>query len=322
MAFRERFVQNIGTMNLRRAAIFVRVVEESGFTAAARALDLPKSAVSSAVSLLEDELGVRLLHRSTRKLTLTEAGAALHQRAAPALRALDEASAAAVDAEGPLRGTVRMTAPVEVGTRLLEPLLARFLKVHPGVRVDLRLTTRVLDFAEEGIDLAVRGGPIHDDSLVARKLGTHDAGLFASPSFLRAHRRPRSVADLARYDCVAQGPATGPLLWTLDGPDGKESVEVTARLTADHFAFLVRAVVSGVGIGLLPLFLCDAEAARGDIVRVLPKHAMGGVPLHLLWPSSRYVARPVAALRDHLLKGFAAAAAGAAALRPPAPRAP
>lgn len=289
-------------MNLHRAAIFVRVVDEAGFTAAARALGLPKSAVSQAVSRLEQELGVRLLNRSSRAVTLTEAGALLHRRAAPALRALDEASAEAVDAQGPLRGRIRMTAPVEVATRLLEPHLSRFLAQHPGVKLDLTLTSRVLDLAEEGIDLAVRGGPVHDEGLVARKLGEHDAGLFASPSYLRKRGRPRRVADLVNHDCVVYRPTAGRGVWILSGPERTEQVEVVARLGADYFSYLVGAVRSGVGIGLLPLFLGEPLVARGELVRVLPKYALRDKPLHLLYPSGRYLPRPVATLRDYLLR--------------------
>lgn len=289
-------------MNLRRVAIFVRVVDERGITAAARALGIPKSAVSQAISGLEQELGVRLLNRGKRAVTVTEAGATLHRRAAPALRTLEQASAEVVDTQGPLRGSIRLTASVEVGTRLLEPALSRFLLLHPGVRVDLVLTTRVLDLAEEGIDLAVRGGPVRDASLVARKLGARDAGLFAAPSYLAARGCPRQVADLAAHDCVVYRPVDGRTTWTVSGPGGTEAVQVAARLGADHFAFIVRALASGVGIGLLPLFLCEAELARGELVRVLPEYALRDKPLQLLYPSGRYLSRPVAALRDHLIE--------------------
>lgn len=291
-------------MNLRRVELFVRVADEGGFTAAARALGVPKSAVSTAVTRLEAELGVRLLHRSSRRVVLTEAGAALHQQARPALRALDDAEAAVLEAHTALRGPVRMTAPVEVGTRLLSPHLTRFLALHPGVSVDVVLTTRIVDLVADGFDLAIRGGPVRDPSLVARRLGAEDAGLFAAPSYLAARGQPRRVRDLAEHDCVVYRPAAGRATWALTGPRGPERVDVAARLGADHFAFVVRAVTSGAGIGLLPLFLCDAEVARGDLVRVLPRHAMRGTRLNLVYPSARYLPRRVAALRDFLLEAL------------------
>ena len=288
-------------MNLRRAALFVRVIDQGGITAAARSLGVPKSAVSQAVSLLESELGVRLLNRSSRAVTPTEAGAALHRRAGPALQALEEAAAETRDSQGPLRGTIRLTAPVEVGTRLAEPVLSRFLLAHPGVRLEVMLTTRVVDLAEEGIDLAIRGGPVLDESLIARPLGRRDAGLFASPDYLRSRGTPRRLADLARHDCIVVRPVVGRGVWRLSSATGEQRLTVCARLGVDHFAYALRAAVSAVGLALLPLFLCEAEVSRGELVRVLPRHAMRDTPLHLVYLTGRYLSRPVAALRDVLI---------------------
>lgn len=293
-------------MNLRRVSIFVQVVESAGFTAAARALGLPKSAVSSAVSLLEEELGVQLLRRTSRTLTLTDAGAALHARAAPALRGLDEAAAAARDAQGALRGRVRLSAPVEVGTRMLEPLVARFLKKHPEVQAEVVLSSSGLDLIDEGIDLAVRSGRVTDEGLCAQRLGTLDAGLFAAPAYLKGRGRPKTLRDVAAHACVVQRVTLGKSTWRLVGPGGEESVEVTARLTADHCSFILRALVSGVGIGLLPEFLCAEELRAGQLARVLPRYAVRGTPLQLLWPSRNYEPRAVAALRAFLIEAFIA----------------
>lgn len=293
-------------MNLRRATIFVRVAELGGISAAARSLAMPKSAVSLAVAQLEHELGVRLLNRSSRTVTLTDAGAELQRRAAPALRSLDEAAAAASDAQGELRGRVRLTTPVEVGSRLIEPLLARFLKSHPAVTVEVMLTTKVVDLVADRIDLAVRGGPIVDESLVAKPLGLHRAALFASPAYLAHQRRPRRLADLATQACVVYRPVSGEGTWSLEGPAGRESVVVRARVGADHYAYLVRAAVSGLGIGLFPVFLCQAEVERGELVRVLSKYAVRDTPLHILSLPAHQCTRTVLALRDFLVKEMAA----------------
>ncbi len=288
-------------MNLRRVALFASVLEHGGITAAARSLGVPKSAVSQAVSLLEAELGVRLLNRSSRAVTATDAGATLHRRAGPALQALEEAGAEARDTQGPLRGTIRLTAPVEVGTRLAEPVLSRFLLAHPSVRLEVILTTRVVDLAEEGIDLAIRGGPIQDESLIAKSLGSRDAGLFASPRYLRLHSAPHRLADLARHDCIVVRPVNGRGTWRLSGTSSEQRIEVSARLGVDHYAYALRAAVSGVGVALLPLFLCEAEVSRRALVRVLSRYAMRDTALNLVYPSGRYLSRPVAALRDFLV---------------------
>jgi DNA-binding transcriptional LysR family regulator len=307
-------------MNLRRVSLFVQVVDHAGITAAARALGVPKSAVSQAVTALEHELGVRLLNRSSRSVSVTEAGAALHRRASPALEALDEARAEAVDTQGPLRGHVRLTAPVEVGTRLLEPVISRFLVSHPGVKLEVLLTTRVLDLAEEGIDLAVRGGPIDDESLIARRLGTQDAGLFAAPAYLRARGTPRRVTDLVNHDCIVVKPVNGRGTWSLMSARGAQPVEVAARLGVDHFAFAVRAATSGVGVALLPLFLCETEVTSGQLVRVLPGVGLRDTVLQLVYPSGRYLPRAVAALRDALLAELSGGARSAPSSRAAAPR--
>lgn len=308
-------------MNPRHAEVFVRVVDEGGFTAAARALDVPKSAVSAAVSKLEAELGVRLLHRTSRTMTLTEEGSAFYRQARPALFALAEAEASVKEARGALRGTVRITATLEVATRILEPHLARFLLLHPGVSIETVLTSRVVDLAVEGIDLAVRAGGVGDESLVARPLRAEDAGLFASPSYLDRRGRPRRLADLQSHDCLVLRPVGGRATWRLNGTRGLESVEVKARLGADQLGLLVRAAASGVGVGLFPFFVCEAEVARGELVRVLPNHTLRGSPLQLVHATARYVPRRVLALRDFLLEALGPARASVTGgIRASAPR--
>jgi len=285
--------------------VFVKVVDEGSFSKAASSLGVPRSAVSQAVSALERELGVKLLYRSSRAMAVTEAGASLHRRAAPALLALEESAAEVTDRHGPLRGSIRMTAPVEVGTRLLEPAISKFLRENPGVNVELVLTPKVLDLTESRIDLAVRGGPVRDESLIAKRLGTpHQAGLFASPSYLAAKGAPRRVADLVQHDAVVVPAIRGRGSWTLSGPGGIVKTEVRARLSVDTWGYAVRAACGGVGIALLPLFLCEAERASGALVRVLPSYSLEDTVLWLLYPSARYLSRPVVALRDSLTLAF------------------
>ena len=279
-------------MNLHRVSLFTQVVKDGGFTAAARTLGLPKSALSAAVSRLEGELGVRLLHRSTRRIALTEEGAAFFARVAPALEALDEAALAATDMQTALSGTIRVTASAETGTRLLEPTISRFLREHPDVSVEVVLTMRYVDLIAEGFDLALRAGPVRDRDLTAQKLGDVEAGLFAAPPYLAAHGAPRTVAELAQHHCVVLGTRDAHAAWVFVGPDGEEPVSVTARLTSDHYPFVLRAITSGVGIGVLPLFLCEAEVAAGALQRVLPEFAVPGTSVSLVHVSSRHLPAP------------------------------
>ncbi|HEU4534437.1 MAG TPA: LysR family transcriptional regulator, partial [Polyangiaceae bacterium] len=281
-------------MDLNHVVVFVQVVKEQGFTAAARALALPKSSVSRAVSLLEAELGVLLLQRSTRRLSLTEAGAAFYERASRGLAGVEEAAAAVADMQGALRGPVRVTASVDAGERLLAAPLSRFARRHPGVHVELVLTARVVDMVEEGFDLALRAGPLRDGSLIARKVGHSEGGAFASPRYLARHGAPSRVEDLARHRCVIFRPTRGRAVWALTGPAGEERVEVGGPLGADNLSFVRAAVLAGVGVGILPSFVCARAVERGRLVRVLPEYRTFSATLNLVYPSARYVPRRVA----------------------------
>lgn len=289
-------------MDLNRVAIFVRVVDERGFTAAARALHLPKSSVSRAVTLLEQELGVRLLQRSTRTVTLTEAGAAFYERASRGLVAIEDAGAAVADMEASLRGPIRITAPVDVGTWMIAPAVARFVRRHPSVHIDVVLTARLVNLVEEGFDLALRAGPLRDSSLIARKVGETISALYASPRYLARRGAPANVADLASHPCISFRPTRGRATWTLTGPAGPERVEVAGPVGADDFSFVRRVVLSGAGIGLLPSFACGRAVARGQLVRVLPEYYVPGAPIHVVYPSARYMPQRVARFRDFLVE--------------------
>jgi DNA-binding transcriptional LysR family regulator len=286
---------------LNHAAVFVRVVDDGGFSAAARALRLPKSSVSRAVALLEEELGARLLQRSTRKVHLTEAGTAFYDRASRGLAGVEEAAAAVADLQGSLRGPIRVTAPADAGVWLIAPVVARFVALHPAVHVDVVLTTRIVDLVAERFDFALRAGGVRDSSLVARKLAQLDTALYAAPAYLARKGTPSRPKDLTSHDCLLFRPDRGRASWTLTGPAGEETVEVTGPVGGDDFSFLQRMVLAGVGIGLLPSFLCQEAAASGGLTRVLPEHSGRGGHLHLVYPSARYLPARAAAFRDFVL---------------------
>lgn len=283
-------------MDLNRALVFIRVVEQGGFTAAAKLLHLPKSSVSRSVSLLEEELGVRLLTRSTRAVRLTEAGSAYYARASRGIAGIEEAALAAADLQLAVRGSIRITAPADVGVWLLGPLIARFLLLYPKIRIDTVLTGRVVDLVEEGFDLALRAGTLRDTSLIGRRLKPLAFTLHASSEYLKRRGMPKCVADVASHDCVAFHRGGDVTTWTLTGPAGDESVCVTARVTSDDLSFVRRAIESGCGIGLMPTMLGDS------LVQVLPAHSVAGASFHLVYPSARYVPHRVATFRDFLLR--------------------
>lgn len=289
------------SIDLNKVAIFARVVQARGFTAAAKALGIPKSSVSRSVAQLEEALGVRLLQRTTRKLSLTDAGTEYYERVTRALGGLDDAAVAVSEMQGALRGTIRVTAPVDMGNAILARFVARFVRKHPGVRVDLGLTARTVDLVAEGYDLAVRAGALRDSSLVARRVGTGHSALFASPGYLRRRGAPASVAELAAHDVVLFRPAGAKVTWSLVGPNGREDVEVTGPVAADDFSFVRHAILAGAGVGLMPAFLGTNDVGKGRLVRLLPAYLAPGAVVHVVYPSSRHLPQRVVMFRDALV---------------------
>jgi DNA-binding transcriptional LysR family regulator len=290
-------------MDFNRVGLFVRVVETGSFTAAARALRIPKSSVSRGVATLEKDLGVRLLQRTTRKLHLTDAGRAYFETASRALAGLDEAASAISQLQEEPAGTIRLTASVDVGVWLLAPAIDEFLAHHPAVHLDVMLTPRNVDLVQEGFDLALRAGRLADNTLVARPVGLLRAGLFASDRYLQRRGLPGTVWELKGHSCLTFRSMES---WELVGPIGVERVEVSGTVNADGFEFLRELVAQGRGIALLPLYACRHARGVDNLVRVLPGYATAGASLHLVYPSARYLPKRVALLRDHLLEALPA----------------
>ncbi|PPK62369.1 LysR family transcriptional regulator [Actinokineospora auranticolor] len=286
-----------GVEELGDVAVFVRVVEAGSFSAAARALWMPKSSVSRRVARLENRLGVRLLHRTTRSLSLTDAGRAYHARVSVALSELDSAAGAAADSREAPRGLVRLAARPDVGAEVLPELVAAFLTRHPEMRVEVVLSTSV-DLVEGGFDLALRAG---EGGSGSTRLQDARFRLFASPVYLARKGIPQRPADLAAHLCLRFGDADR---WHLHGPRGEVSVEVSGQLAADDLSFVRRAAVAGAGIALLPEPAVAASVRGGLLTLVLPDHHAEGRPLHLVVPSNRHLPLRVAVLRDFLVANF------------------
>jgi DNA-binding transcriptional LysR family regulator len=296
-------------MDLNRIAVFARVAETGSFTAAAAGLGVQKSSVSRSVAALEADLGVRLLQRTTRRIGLTDAGRAYYQRARDALGSLEEARQAVASLGAEPSGSVRITAPVDVAGDLAAVTDA-FLRQHPRVRIEVVLTARVVDLVKEGFDLAIRGGVLTDSSLMARRLGDTDFGLFAAPAYLARAGRPRRVAELARHECILYRSEGGTTTWRLAGPRGEERVAVRGRVEGDEFAFVRSMALAGFGIALGPLPMFTALAREGALERVLPQHAVRGSPVHVVWPSRRFEPAAVTRLRDAIATAMTRSLAG------------
>lgn len=289
-------------MNLHRVSLFAEVVKEGGFTAAAKSLGLPKSAVSAGVARLEAELDAQLLVRAGRRVTLTEAGAALYARAAPALELLSESEQTVRDMREALEGRIRITAPPGLGTQLLAPVVSQFLREHPGIRIEALFTMRAVDLTGEGFDLALRAGQVVDEDLIARQIGWGQAGLFATPDYLAQNGTPQDIADLSGRDLLllgSQSCAERPI--ELQGPQGSELVRAKLRLVADHLPFVLAATLDGAGIGLLPCDDCAADLAAGRLVRLLPDYGLRLKPIYLVYPRHGLMVRRVSLLRERIL---------------------
>ncbi|HTR51805.1 MAG TPA: LysR family transcriptional regulator [Kofleriaceae bacterium] len=289
-------------MDYNDLALFTRVVERGSFTGAARATGLPKSSVTRGIARLERELGVRLIQRTTRQRGITEAGRDLYERVRGAVGALEEASSAVREHGREPRGVVRVTAPNDAALMGLPEVVARLVAKYPSIHVELVLTSRVIDLVAEGVDLAIRAGKLADSSLVARKVGTTHAGLFASKEYLAKRGRPRRLGELAAHDAVMFRGRGGRTTWTLEGGARTETVDVTGPISSDDFSFSLRAIAAGLGIGPLPLFVGCPQAA---LERVMPRYRFPGGPMHVVMPSASFVPARVAIVRDVLVEHLA-----------------
>jgi DNA-binding transcriptional LysR family regulator len=290
-------------MDLERLAMFVRVAEQGSFTAAARTLGAQKSSVSRMVAQLEAELGVALVRRTTRKVSLTDAGRRYLDGARRALATLEETRAEIMRADREPEGLVRLTAPADIPGPLLAAPLAELARRHPRITLDVMLTNRRVDLIAEGVDLALRAGPIADSSLVVKRVGDDTVELYAAVGYLDRRGRPKRLADLAAHDCVLFRAGPGMRArWTLTGPRGRASIEVRGQLNGDAMQFVADAIEAGAGIGLLPTATAHRMVRLHKIERVLPGYAVTGGSLHLVHAPVRHLPHRVALVRDFLWK--------------------
>jgi len=277
---------------------FVKVVQSGSFTRAADALDTHKARLSRVVSQLERELGVRLLERSTRSLSLTEIGREFYERAVGILASVEDAQRVVQRAQGEPRGTLKLTCGVEFGMIAVSGWIGRYLERHPQVRVDADFTSRLVDIVHEGFDLAIRVGPLSDSALNARLLGQLDYGLFAAPAYLRRHGAPDSPAQLPAHEVLAFTGGSHPASWQLTHAGVTQRVELRPRLKANNVFAVRDAAVAGLGVAQLPLVVARPQLADRLLVPVLEAWALPAVPVHAVFASARYLTPKVRAFID------------------------
>lgn len=287
-----------------RIRVFVRVVETGGFASAARALNLSTAMVSKHVAALEAHLGVRLLDRNTRNTTPTEAGRQYFDRCASVLAALAEAESELMDASGVLRGTLRITAPVEFGNAHLAPLVSRFLESHPHLKVSLDLSNQVVDLVAGGIDLAIRVARHLDTALAGQQLAVSRLMPLASPGYLKRFGSPQAPQDLDNHPALCFAVPTPMDAWTCECKGVKETVQLRPRLETSSSEALRVAAVQGAGITLLPSFVAGQDMAAGRLVALLPQHDFGALKIYAVYPHRRHLSPKVRAFVSFLSAYF------------------
>jgi DNA-binding transcriptional LysR family regulator len=285
-------------MDLNEMLVFARVVQTGSFTAAAADLRMPKSTVSRKVSELEERLKSRLLQRTTRKLSLTDVGRTYYDYCARIVGEIEDAERAVSSLEESPRGLLRVTALVNAA--FLGPIVSDFLKRYPEVRLELFCTARAVDLVEERFDLGIRAGTLADSTLIARSLGSVGWLLVATPSYLKKRGRPRSPEDLKKHDCLFFGVGLAGAGLRLQNGDKSVQVALSARLTVSDMDILHGAANAGLGIALLPMFLCVADLRARRLERVLRDWNVPPTPVHVVYPSTRHISPKVKSFVDHL----------------------
>jgi DNA-binding transcriptional LysR family regulator len=286
--------------------LFVRTVEQGSFSAAARALSLSPSAVSRQIAALEDHLGVRLLNRSSRRVTLTEEGRTFHERCVRIVAEIDDVQAQMAHMAQHVQGTLRVTATVAFAKAHLLPLFPEFLKIYPELALHLELTDRLVDLAEEGVDVAIRfTEQVEDESLVARRLVHNRRVVVAAPSYLALHGTPRTPADLLVHNCLRMYAVSSFNDWEFADADGTRVLEVQGNFEANSADAVYHAALAGLGVARLSLYLVRADLESGRLVRLLPAYTHEKADILAVYPHRRNLSPKVRAFVDFLAERLA-----------------
>lgn len=286
---------------------FAAVVEAGSFVRAAERLATSTSTLSRQIAELEQHLDVRLLNRTTRKLSLTEGGQAFYERAVQVLADLEEAEALATSSAAAPRGRLRLTCSHAMGVQRLAPAIASFVARYPEVGFDVSVSDRIVDLVEEGFDLAIRIGQVGSDQLVARKLGDMRLYVCASPAYLRSHGTPRTPADLSGHAVMTYAYSPNPKLWRLTDRDGNaQEVRVSGPLHSNSGDLSIAAAIAGLGVVFEPDFMVRKSLESGLLVRVLPGWESAAGEIWAVYPSRRHLSVKVRLFVDHVARHFSA----------------
>ena len=289
---------------LNSMSLFVEVVKNEGFTAAAEKTGLSRAQVSKSVMQLEAHLGTRLLNRTTRRISLTETGRVYYERCKNILQDIEEIEGIAGELTRKPQGTLTLSAPTSFGTLHLNEVITQYIKQYPQMRISLSLTDRFIDVVEEGFDLVIRIAELEDSSLIARKIAPCKRVICASPDYLDQQGIPQTPEDLLNHQCLTYSNELKPGAWILHGPDGIESIKVKGPLCADNGDVLKTAALSGLGITLLPTFIAGPDLCAEKLQQVLTDYCPPEISINAVFPSHRYLSAKVRTFVDFLSEYF------------------
>jgi DNA-binding transcriptional LysR family regulator len=276
-------------LDLNQVRMFVQVVRAKSFAEAARRVGVPSNSVSRHVRQLEAKLEMRLMQRSTRKLTLTSAGVAFYERCAPAVDSVLNAERTIAGRAQAPSGTVRVAAPADFLDFFSIEWVMQFLAAHPKVKLDFVLSDARADLIGEAIDVAFRGGAAGDSRFVFREIASQHFRLVASPEYLESRGVPENLPALESHDCLTMSNGKDLAIWNLTGPNGSEEVRVTGRFSANSARSLLKSCVSGLGIALLPDVMVMENLSAGRLVHILPNYRSGGAKFSVILPSREQI---------------------------------
>lgn len=286
--------------------LFIRVVETGSFSKAASDVGITQPTATKAVAAMEKRLGARLLHRSTRGVMLSEVGALYYDKCKLIAREVDEADNLATLLQSKVGGTLRISTSVAFGRRILVPLVLRYMREHPEITIDLSFDDRYVNLVEQGVDLAIRMGPMADSTLGARYLGTNPWMMVAAPSYLSQRGTPRSAADLPSHACVVYSSVQGDDRWSLKTAAGEKlSVPVKGPLRSNNLSAILAAARAGMGLAVLPWYVARESLVDGTVQPVLTDHSLPEQEVHAVFPSPKLVPLKVTSFSGFLQQALA-----------------
>ncbi len=286
--------------------VFCAVIEAGSFVAAAERLGLSTTAVSRLIAQLESHLNVRLLNRTTRRMSPTDEGFAYFERCTQLLADLEETETSVAGEALRPHGRLRLTAPIALATLRLAPAFAAFSRTYPEITLDLILSDSISDFVEEGLDLAIRVGHVGSENLVARHIGETTLLMGASPDYLSRAGMPEHPGELARHACFTYSYASGGNQWQFDNASGQSaSVRIGGQVNSNNGMLLAEMAVAGGGIVRAPCFILQSLIAEGKLLQVLPDWDQGRLPIHVVYPTRRHLSARVQAMTAFLGDWFA-----------------